>query len=94
MSEIGFTGNEIRTKSALENACRIAAQIPLADVEDYVTRWDWFHSLGCMIDPTNYRDFVVTDLGKGHEKLARAFLAFRKELEAFNPANAPGEKDT
>lgn len=85
MPSIGFTADEMMTKQLVENACRVAAMTTkLEKVEDYVKRYAWFHSMGCMLDPTGYRDYVATENGKAYEEIAKAFLEFRRVLEKYN----------
>lgn len=86
MPQIGFTYEEMLIKGLVENACRIALMTTDVDaVEMLVKRFEWFHGLGCLLDPTAYREYITSDSGREYEALLRAFLVFRKELEKHAP---------
>lgn len=53
--------------------------IPVADVEAVVNELRFVDAAMPIVDPTGYRNIMRTK--PGHDKLAHAFLRFRRELE-------------
>lgn len=67
------------TYEQMQMIARLAAMIPLVNVQAVVTELDLIDAAMPIVDPTRYRE--IMDTKPGHDRFARAFLRFRKELE-------------
>lgn len=65
----------------MQAVARIAALIPLDDVQAVVRELDLIDAAMPIMDPTRYREIMGTK--GGHDQFARAFLRFRQELAAL-----------
>lgn len=67
------------TKQLVDNAARMALLVPVEDARALVQEIERTDTLMPLLDPTGYR--AIMDTLPQHRKLAKAFLAFREELE-------------
>lgn len=67
------------TKQLIDNACRFALVLPIADVEAVLAEIDRTSTVMPLLDPTGYRN--VMDTLPGHRDEVAEFLRFRIALE-------------
>lgn len=82
-NQFGLTATQILTKEQIEGLASLAWSIPVEDVLDYVRHLDRIEAFAPILAPGEYMS--VRKTLPDHQKLARAFWAFRQALEAFRP---------
>ena len=70
-------------KAHIDEVCKMACAMPPEMAQAVVSELERMESLMPIVDPTGYRDIQATL--PGHLLAARAFLAFRTELEKLRP---------
>lgn len=78
-----MTTNALDTAMLIHAYAGVAGQIPLGDAEALVTGVDHMDAVLPIIDPTAYRDLLINRDSPLNRRLYRAFLAFRREVEAI-----------
>lgn len=73
----------------MRSLASLILHIPLADVQSVVDEMRLIDAAMPIIDPTGYREIMPTK--PDHDRFARAFLRFRKELAEL--IKEPGHAD-
>lgn len=68
------------TKEQVDLLCKLSIGVPVADVERLVQEIEQTQAIMPFIDPTGYREIARTL--PHHLQVVRAFLAFRRTLDA------------
>jgi len=74
-----LTATQMITKGFIEGLARMALQVPVEDVSNYVDNLDRIESFAPIFEPSDY--MAIRGTLPGHMALAKAFLRFRQEVE-------------
>ncbi len=68
---------------ALGAISRLASLIPTEHVEAFLAETERMHAVMPILDPTAYRDIIHNPDSERWVRLVRAFLTFRREIDAI-----------